>query len=224
MATTIRVQATLTNDTGVPRDVAVNTWHFTTTESGESGIATDVGFMHAALESFYNSIEGLLSDGLSGATHFKSYNLVDAEPRVAILESTGSITPGASGQPLPGECAIALSYHAAGGSGVNVRRRRGRIFLGPLDISCLAIRTGDAAVLDTARGTIADAANTIFTDLALSNAAWCVFSPTTAGAQPWSSGALAAASFEVIGGYIDDGFDTIKSRGVDPFDRTTFSP
>jgi len=224
MATLIRTQVTLVNDTGVPRDVATNTWHFWTTASGESGIATQAGACHAALEVFYNAIGNYLSDSLSDVIHMKSYDLTDLEPRSPILTSTGTIDPlGETGQGLPNEVAICLSYHADVGSGVNVRRRRGRLYLGPLDLGVLATRSGDAQILAGARDDIADAAVQIWDSLALFDSVWSVFSPTTAGAPPWDVGTLDSSSFPVVAGYIDDAFDTIRSRGVEAGDRTTWT-
>lgn len=218
MATTIRAQYTLQNVDSIPRDVAVNTWHYRSNGLLEG----DLDDIQAQLEDFYTAIQGLLSTALSGTIGFKLYDLVDPNPRVPVRQGSFDITTGDEGQMLPSECAICLSFRGAEGSGLNARRSRGRVFLGPLDLGVIGNRTTDAEVIEAARLTIGNAAGNLLAASLLSTATWSVFSPTTAGAEPWAAGDLSVSTIPIEAGYVDDAFDTIRSRGVGPLNRTTF--
>jgi hypothetical protein len=50
-----------------------------------------------------------------------------------------------------------------------------------------------------------------------------VFSPTIAGSPPWSEGTLIDSSVDVVAGYVDNAFDTIRSRGSLTTARTLWS-
>jgi len=129
-----------------------------------------------------------------------------------------------TGNALPAECAICLSYRGELLSGSNPARRRGRIFLGPLDYGTVDATTPDQRVQPSTMGTIAGAANAMINDgIAGEQVVWAVFSPTIAGAPPWSPTDLEDATIPVLAGYVDNAFDTIRSRGSRPTTRQTFA-
>jgi hypothetical protein len=217
--TTLRCIVTQDSANSIPADISTNTWHFL---SSAGDPLDDAGEIIDRLAAFYGAIDGLLSSRLAGTGTMKIYDLEENPPRAPIVTTTNVFVPGTD-PGLPNEVAIALSYHAAAISGTNRARRRGRIFLGPWTTAVLGSAAGDAIVDAGAAGAIAAAAETLQEANAGSSCKWAVFSPTTAGAEPWSSGALIASTFEVVGGYVDNAFDTIRSRGSAPSDRSTFS-
>lgn len=216
--TTLRCQVTLANVNGLPADAATNTWHFS---SNSVDPLVDAATIILNLEGFYETIGAELSAGLAGTLAMKVYDLEEPQPRVPILEGTGAFTPGA-GQSLPSECAIVLSYRAPTFSGGSPGRRRGRIFIGPLDAGVLADDDGNTFVSSTAAGDIRTAAQGLLAESDPAAASWAVFSPTTAGPEPWTTGELLAATLDVVGGHVDNAFDTMRSRGVEPTTRVFF--
>lgn len=220
MATTIRAQVSLDSDSAIPRDMCQNTFHFRSTSVDPVDDAEDAATQLAAL---YNSMEEFWSKNLAGTGRVKWYNLVDAEPRVPIATQLFTFTPG-TGTALPNECAVVLSYRGVNESGSNPKRRRGRIYFGPLAVAVAANRTGDlgfdmASIGPDFRNQIQA---TLIDNLSETNATWCVFSPTTAGATPWSAPTLAASSFDVVAFHLDNAFDTVRSRGLGPTDRVSY--
>lgn len=212
------VQASIPNDSTLPRDSAVNTWHF----RGESiDPVDDADQAIDALAIFYAAIDGLYSKVIGSPAVFKAYNLGENPPRVPIFSNIGPMTPG-TGQPLPNEVAICLSYHAEPISGVPAGRRRGRIYLGPWDSAVTDDGGGDAIVDDGVVGAISAAAATFLASFTGTNCHWAVFSPTIAGPTPWTTGDLVAATFDVVGGWVDNAFDTVRSRGALASDRVLF--
>lgn len=218
MATTLRCQVSIVNDSTLPRDLAVNTWHFS---SASVDPVDDATAAQLELWDFYAAIQAVYSSSISGDLFSKWYDLSDANPRTPILEATTTIVPDSSPR-LPNECAVCLSYRGVLTSGTNPKRRRGRIFLGPLTSDVVTAGTGDAFVTSAAMTTIATAADSLNSAGDPGTWNWAVFSPTTAGPEPWSAGELLSATLPVVAGYVDNAFDTIRSRGLAATDRETF--
>lgn len=201
----VLVQVALAHDSALPEDVTVNTWHCSTTLT--DGAVGAQNFIDD-LKTFYTAIDNtVLGVTIAGPALFKAYDLADPLPRVPIVEDSQALTSGS--QVLPQEVALCLSYQAAPISGVNQASRRGRVFLGPIYMGACNPDTGrpETAQLTT----IATAADAL---LAAANADttydWVVYSPTN------DTVAI------VDNGWIDNAFDTVRSRGVAPTARTIF--
>lgn len=215
--TTLRALVSLPNASStLPRDAAVNTFHF-----NSSSPAATAASAHTALTTFYNAIDGLLSSVCGTTATVKYYDLADAEPRTPIYTNTIALTVG-SGVGLPNECAIAMSYRADLVSGQPPARRRGRIYLGPLDADDVSTVAGDMRPTSPIRTSIANAAKALAEATITSSTGWVVFSPTSAGPSPWSEGVLDASSFVVTAGWVDDACDTVRSRGLAATTRTSW--
>lgn len=215
-----RALVEIPRDTTLPADIAINTFHFLT----PGDVASSGADISTALETFYLAVDAYLSANVGTSWSLKVYDLEDASPRVPVFEDTmGPFTPGV-GQGLPEEVAVCLSYEAAAVSGQNQARRRGRIYLGPLDAD-LAVNTvaGRTTVASAAMTAIASAASGLAGGNPLTDPIWCVFSPTTAGPAPWSAGVLSTAFYAIASGYIDDQFDTQRRRESPPTARTTWT-
>lgn len=122
--------------TGLPEDDAVNTWAFNST-AGSANL-TDVGNIAQALTAFYSALDGWFSATLTGEGTLKVYDIEAPEPRVPLATATGPFTTPDAGF-MPEEVAVCLSFHGLYESGESQKRRRGRVYLGPL--------TGSAALL-----------------------------------------------------------------------------
>lgn len=204
----VRVQAVLDRVTALPQDAVVNTWHFLTTTSPPSNDTREAIF--TALVNFYGAIDGpVLSTLLANTARLKMYDIADPKPRAVIDERDFTLTTTTGA--LPAEVAVVMSFQATKASGENQRRRRGRVFLGPINTGVVATLTGRTAVVLTARNAIVSAGLGLLT---ASNAAadweWAVYSPTD------------GAAVAVNNGWCDDAFDTIRSRGEKPQTRSVF--
>lgn len=210
-----------------PTDVSVNTFHFKVDD--ELPLASAATVVRERIIEFYNEptltyssrISQFLSTyrrQLPTTSEMRIYNMDDPKPRVPILVYPWNlITPSPSSSPsLPMEVALCLSYVAQRESGVPVGRARGRIYLGPLASATLA--GGTNVVQPTATPqlteTVRDAAERLraYSDDPEEQVRWCMYSV--------SSNAMR----EIIGGWVDNEFDTMRSRGMRSTFRTQFPP
>lgn len=214
----IRAQVTIPLDTGIPADAITNTWHF----DGDDG-NTDASYESAtmtALRQFYGDIDGVVfPESISSPATVKLYNLRDPLPRVPFYEDTITLTPSVN-RAMPHEVAICLSFQAAAVSGVSQRRRRGRIYLGPVALSVLNTDPGAPKVPALTRDAIAAAANTLRDGVAMATGSlrWATFSPTDVATV-----GIDNAMNDVDNGWVDDAFDTQRRRGVKATARSLFS-
>jgi hypothetical protein len=203
------VQVRLENDSGIPRDAAINTFHFATSNPSVAPTTTELDEIVAKVKSAYdtaqtgssNSLASLLGSALSGAWSMKIYDLHDAEPRVPIRDTgpLATFTPGSTS--LPQEVALCLSYHGAFASGVNPRHRRGRVYFGPLSSSGLVTSTG---LPSTSANSIIDtiaAVGSWLIQATASDCTWEIYSPSL------------NSHTGVVGGYVDNEWDTQRRRG-----------
>lgn len=130
---------------------------------------------------------------------------------------------------LPRECAAVLSLHAdlsglaesvpGGVSGPKgdthpAARRRGRIYLGPLNSAALGAGTNGPGLAAAFRTAATAAAHDLAHTAAAAgsgDASWCVWSRTT------------HKLFPITGGFMDDAFDTQRRRGIGASTRTLWT-
>lgn len=218
--TVLRVQVELDSTTGLPEDAAMNVWHFRSVSAPMSG---DIAGIKAALTNFYNDIAVIYSENtLTGDARTKMWDLLDGVPRVPVDEDGFTITGMGVGDALPTECSITMSFQGLPESGVNQRRKRGRLFLGPLDQGTSSTAAGVVKITTISLETIAAAATVMIGAGLSATWQWVVFSPTLAGTLPWSLGTLNAAAADVDNGWIDNAFDTQRRRGTEADARETF--
>jgi len=192
----------LEHDSLLPEERVVNTYSMSTSAGTD---LDDINEWHAALNTLYQAIDIYLSATLSGAMTIKSYLRSDPIPRVPVLETTHTITPGTTS--LPGEVAICVSFQAVRAVGEPQARRRGRVFLGPLSESA----NTSGLVSSTVRSGIATAFDTFLTAIKLEAWDWDVWSQRD------------NQNHAVDNGWVDNSFDTIRSRGTRSTARSTFS-
>jgi hypothetical protein len=202
-----RVQLKIPSTTAVSADAVVNTWHFDLTDPAVAGPK-----INGALDTFYTAWQGYRGNtaNWAGAT-MKMYDLEDAMPRVPVYEAPVVISASSTTGSLPQEVALCLSFQATAGSGLNQKRRRNRVYLGPLAPS--ACDTGGRPT--TSFQTDVDTAIGIFLTNSNSDAdwSWAIFS--TFWTPP-------AAPPLVNNGWTDNAFDTQRRRGVAATSRNTF--
>lgn len=229
MDTYWRAQLTIPADTGIPADAVTNTFHFLRNPASGGQTPAQVGaLVVSTLQSGYNQVKDHLSQSLKVTdAAIKLYDMEIAPPAAPIWEGPCPIMVNATPNPdLPSEVALVLSYQAGVTAGAVQRRRRGRIYVGPLTDEANA-GTGYARP-STALITALTAMGSAIRSTALAGGVlqWCVYSPTTAGG--WATGQAGPPNFPaafhlVTGGWVDNAWDIQRSRGVDPDYRASWS-
>jgi hypothetical protein len=213
-------QVQFDDDSGLPRDRSINTFHFV--DIGDPAITPPTAALDeyaVAIRDFYtaahtgstSTLSTFLSSTLAGTWTTKFYDLHDAPPRSPLrVDTMTPLTPGSTA--MPQENALCISYQAAHLSGFNQANRRGRIYIGPL--------------AQTALGSVAARPN--------ANANQLVPTAVAAGAflkgHSWAAGTRRWVVYSqkfgtwatVTDGWVDNEFDTQRRRGYRPTTRTTF--
>lgn len=222
----IHVQASIPGVTSTPGYEVVNNWYAETTDvHGQTYVgATD---FCTSLQEFYNGMPRM-AVGFAGTEGlFKVYDLSLVRPNLPFLQ-IGFVTPGAppgTWFDLPHEVSLCLSFHSQMLSGTNPQSRRGRVYLGPWGYGAFQnfLRPPGAFV-----ASIAAAGNQLLQrSNGTLNWSWATFSPTLAGGwfvkpPTGSPPDLAHAVRPVIGGYVDNEWDTQRRRGFDADARSPF--
>lgn len=207
-----RFVVALNSVSNVAEDASINTWHV-----AGADLATNVVDIGDALTTFYNTFGGRLASTVNrtGSPHtITVYDLNDVEPRVPLIIGTFSIdTAAGDSQNLPSEVAMCLSLSGETIGGVNMARRRGRVYLGPWNESMSG--NGDdepARPASIYTDVIAEAATDLLDEVAglTGGPLISVYSRADSTLRP------------VEHGWIDNAWDTQRRRGVDSTARTVF--
>jgi hypothetical protein len=128
------VQVVLQGPTMLPEDRFINTLHFSKSAPGTwDGFADEIApDIIAAWVTLGTGFLFYPNTSVARAFQLKMYNPDDPEPRQPKVY-TGTL-PGNNATPLPNEVAAVLSFYST----INLPRRRGRVFLGPLTTNALA--------------------------------------------------------------------------------------
>lgn len=206
--TLLRCQVNLRSKSLVAEDDIINTWHFVTV--GETSVQDGATECWNLLDDFYQAIKGYLSSTLDPAQGLvKVYDMEDPEPRAPVYENALSALANTT-TTLPREVALCLSFQAVKASGVNQARRRGRVYLGPFTDATANDSTGRPGTGLT--GAVRTAADALVTaSKASAVVKWVVWSPTE------------QVSVVVDNGWVDDEWDTQRSRGLQAVNRYVFS-
>jgi len=197
------VQMTIFPVSNLAADAATNTW------SVDADDDTAAETFETFLEDFYDTMAPYFSDRVRQNDHvYKIYDRADPTPRQPIAEGTFNLSSAPSGAGMPPEVALCLSFEGLPTSGIPQARRRGRVYIGPLDTTTGGSGGAPSSAFVTA---LANAGDTLLT---ASNAAatwtWCV----------WST--VNSANVPIARGWVDAAFDTQRRRGVAPASRTVF--
>lgn len=186
-----RMQVALYEANDPARDEITNTFYLDT----DTLTSDDVDQLCEDTVALWAGIDVIPGFGRISCT---AYNMADPEPRLPAGEFIGEYAAG-SGSGMPREVALCLSYYA----GRNTPRLRGRMYIGPFATSFAARRPSSAA-----RDALAELAEGI-SGLGGVNVQWVQYSPTT-------------GDFTNVTNYwIDDEWDTVRSRGLRATTRTT---
>jgi hypothetical protein len=204
--TLLRATSTLLLSSGLPNDVVSNTTYWQYTTSSASDAYDEIS---ARIEAAYADISTYLSVAVSrnvGSSEITMYDMADTEPRVPVREDTFTLGGAESAGLMPTEVALVLSFHGPFASGVANARRRGRLYLGPWTLERCDYRPDSTLI-----GACIDFGETLSTNIGAADVLWSQHSPT------------ASTEFAVVGGWVDDAWDTQRRRGYEPATRTTFT-
>lgn len=139
----------------------------------------------------------------------KIYDRADPEPRAPVVTQTWSFAAAPTGNPCPPEVAHCLSFQANPASGIPQARRRGRVYLGPLDANTIDTAGRPSSALMTA--TVAFGQALLDASDAAASWEWTVWSETN------------GAPYIITNGWADDEFDTQRRRGRKATFRQVFN-
>ncbi len=201
---------------GIPADAVINTWHFLT--PSEIVLPAELDDVVAALKQFYDSpspsgpsVDNLLSvDASNQLRRIKIHKRTAIKPEPTLREEVYTTSQAGVGGSFPHEVALCLSSRSVPDAGVVQRRRRGRVYIGPLSdhITMISRAGGDVRPSASARSTLASAAGRLRDRTG--PAIWSTYSTVDGAAVP------------VVNGWVDDAYDTQRRRGTKALVRTTW--
>lgn len=202
----------------MPEDAVVNGFHFTGVDDTGDMVTAIIGrlyrFFCAVPPGPSNSLNTFMSGELNlPGARVKFYDWGDPEPRAPIADESPSLVQGTpvATTNLPGEVALCTSYRGPLVSGALPARRRGRLYIGPLNTGAVSA-SGTASARPSAafRSTLSAATEELASESTL-GCRWVV----------WSRVNSEATAIEY--GWVDDAFDTQRRRGVAATTRTNWS-
>jgi len=220
----LRTICTFPHSTGLPEDAVVNTFSWIGNHAG--GRDSSASLIKTALDTFYAAVKTYLSSQYSwNSGTYEHIDMSDAKPRVPFASQTAALgTLNTAANDFPSEVAWCCSMRGATGSGLNMKRRRGRIYLGPLQFNSLDLPIQGSATTDAVATAFAALKTVTQTKLA-------IYSPYTHHAVPVGQNikdypnevpSLLDDSFvEVVAVWVDNAFDTQRRRGVKSTYRKT---
>lgn len=216
MPQVVRTQIIL-NPSAAPAEQVMNTWH-SVTVGATTPLASATAFQ-GALQTFYNAVDAQYSNEFSGATPLmRSFDLSEPKPRQPIVETTAAAMSTSTDRGAR-EIACCLSYKGVYLSGISPKRKRGRIYLGPLTRGAVDATNG---LFTTAFvGVIVTAATALVTASdASATFRWVIYSPTTDTA---GTGLDADSWDAVTSGWVDDNPDIQRRRSPRTANKTLWT-
>jgi hypothetical protein len=145
-----------------------------------------------------------------GLAQVRVYDLSQPEPRPPHIASLGMLAPPTGSNDLPEEVSLCMSFH---GLPPYTARRRGRIYLGPLSTIALGDDSGTAGINPSRPDPEFQLAATHYghalaQELQTAGYVWCIRST-----RPSEN------FVRVVGGHVDNAWDTQRRRGVKPTAR-----
>lgn len=201
----VRVQVLVPAASGVTADNVQNTFHFSTVD-----LSTTVrDSILSGLNDAYEQIDNWKSSDFTWiAARAKFYDLGDPEPRAPIWDMLMTLTSAPAGTSAPHELAVCMSYEADPISGQSQARRRGRVYLGPVNTGPIST---SGRISSTAQQDFADFGSTLLAaSVADSGWNWVVYSPS------------AGEAYTVSSGWVDNDFDIQRRRGIKASQRINF--
>lgn len=200
-----RLQAIIKTTTGLPRDYATNTWYVTADDlTAAQAARTALAARYLTFSSYFAGNAVVVVGGLE----IKIYDMAQPEPRVPLSTANFSLNP-QTGDALPPEVALVLSYRADYLSGVAAASRRGRVYM--------------PFLIESSNGTDGRPAAPIIAALAAFGTGFLADS-TSATTWSWMQHSTKLDAYaNVAAGFVDNEWDTQRRRGRRSTSRTNWS-
>lgn len=219
VATHVIAQVVLARTSGLPEDAVTNTFHFSRVSADYE---TAVGVIATALQNFYNDppgpattfpIANFINDQISRASNACKINCYNgALPPTSRTPDTTVFTlaAAASSNSLAAETALCLSFMDTTAVLAPAPRRRGRVYIGPLNFDAVGSESaGDIRPDSTFVSRLNAAAEALYDEVLAGGVNWVVYSPTN------------DAVYTIDTSWVDNAFDVQRRRGAKPSSRTT---
>jgi hypothetical protein len=212
----IRTIFTMPGRTGLPEDRYITTWAFRTVDNLVPTAANladannlVAGFYAVMTPPALTTIANYLAPCIDLPNCYaSSYKLGDLPPRqpFTTVHNLGAV---AQATGLPSEVSICASFFA----GINLPRRRGRVYVGPMTTGIMESNGVDGIsrpkpLIQTA---ITTSMKRLQSDAIAVNLRWCVLSQADANLK------------DITAGWCDNAFDTQRRRGEDASSRLLWS-
>ena len=221
----LRIQHQFNHASGLAADVVVNTFYVLGPDPTAPGVLDAAPGLVTAVGRFYNAGVGQGDAAVVDFMHTKSfaelahtvkiYNMADPTPRAPITTETfgGPVGSVNTADGLPHEVAICLSYNALPISGTSQKRRRGRIYIGPLASNAATdiLPTNVVRPEEALRQVLLDSGERLSQEFDAVGYDWVIFSPTTHGSDAPVLTDAAISQVQQLS--VDDAFDTQRRRG-----------
>nr|CRY97358.1 hypothetical protein [uncultured prokaryote] len=188
--------------------------NFITNQFAVTGDVSSVPDSEALMECFkdfydYLRLSAFPAEVAKNGHDFKLYIAGGAKPNYPLYESTFDFAVAPTGAGLPSEVAACLSFQGTRTPGSPQARRRGRVYIGPLLATTNTSGRPSSGLITNMIG----AAQQLYDDIGTVTSAgsWAVWSPTDGLAVP------------ITNGWVDNAFDTQRSRGLARTSRTLYS-
>jgi len=226
----IRVQRTIAALSAQTEDAVVNTLYFDTGAGSTDPSGVNCGLITAEIDTLFNTAVGagsairyFMAESTMGADQnsYKIFNMDHVKPRVPIFTPAAQQpTPKITTSPYPSEVACCLSFRGALTSGTPAGRRRGRIFVGPLNVNSgfMEVATGHMRPVQTLMTALTAGANRMADNLTALGFTWVVYSETQR-----AGGDAHAGVTPITYVWADNAFDTQRRRGIRASTRTAIT-
>lgn len=205
--TAYRAQVTLRTADAIPANYATNSFCVEVNPDGP----LDTDEMTVCIKDFYDDVIAYLSPALLQTGHLIKYtNLPGTPPNYPFEEDTFNLASAPTGTELPREVSLCLSFQGARAAGFPQARRRGRVYIGPVNTGGNSAGRPSSAM----RTAFANAGATFKSNI----------EAITGGAHSWAIWSVAdQEAVHVDNGWVDDAWDTQRRRGNEVTSRTTFT-
>lgn len=204
--TNYRAQVILKTADAIPANYVTNSWCIEVNPDG----ALDTDEVTVCLKDFYDDMINFLPSVIAQNGHEVKYTVLPGvKPNYPFEEDVFNLVSAPTSDNLPTEVSLVMSFQGTRQAGFSQKRRRGRIYFGPIRA------TGAAAGRPT---------SSLITALATAGATFkSNVEAITGGAHFWAVWSnVDQEAVQINNGWVDNAFDTQRRRGVQSTSRTTF--